>query len=364
MTARRLRRQHFECYRLLWACSTPGAGGRPVCSYGQAKLAARLGVSIRTWQRLIADLREPGIDPRHPNVPPAGLRLGWLQVLPSPVDGPVVGGRGGRLYGGDRYVLQVDPEQLAGLEASHRSSTAPPVDNRPEQPKQPPADAEPVPAGQIEATAHRRRSDRRDTPEQPVPAGQIEATGESVSLRRYVRSAVTTTGGAIGNRGGAAPAADSPPSISAGELERQEQPRTNNGLRRWIPPEEYVARKAREIAATQSVANAERYLDAVRRRQERIERMRAAGRHAQAVQAAESPDGSAPALGGYGRWLPGGLRGLPALPAPPAGPTSAEAAHRAEQLAALEATFTEEERAALTAPDPEPCDNCPGEATG
>ena len=125
-----------------------------------------------------------------------------------------------------------------------------------------------------------------------------------------------------------------------------------------------MARKAREIAATQSVANAERYLDAVRRRQERIERMRAAGRHAQAVQAAESPDGSAPALGGYGRWLPGGLRGLPALPAPPAGPTSAEAAHRAEQLAALEATFTEEERAALTAPDPEPCDNCPGEATG
>jgi hypothetical protein len=363
MTARRLTRQHFACYRLLWACSTPGAGGRPICGYGQAKLAARLGVSTRTLQRLLADLREPGPDPRHPDAAPAGLRLGWLQVLPREAPG----GRGGTLYGGDRYVLQVDPEQLARLEADTRTGAARPVDNPPEQAKQPPANAEPVPAGQIEATSHRRRSDRRDTPESPIAAAQIEATGEGVSLRRYVRSTSGTGGAFTHPESGPAdlePVGASPPPLSAGELERPEQPQTNNGLRRWIPPEEYVARKAGEIAATQGVANAERYLDAVRRRQERLERMRAAGRHAQAVQAAESPDGSAPALGGYGRWLPGAPAGRPALPAPQQAPTSAEEAHRAAQLAALEATFTEEERAALTASDPEPCEDCPEEATG
>jgi hypothetical protein len=267
--------RHFELYRLMWACSAPGQAGRPVCSYGQAKLAARLGVSVPTVQRLIADMREPGADVRHPGVKPSGLRLGWLQVLPR----ELAGGRGGTLYGGNRYVLQLDPGQVDQLEASHLAS------------------------------GHMPRSQRSITPGEPVSPGQIEASGDSVMLRRYVRSNPPT--------GGALTHPESEPAGSA----LQQQPITNNanGKPEWLPPEVYRPLKAAQIAANprEGLAKAEAYLAKCEANDQRRERMRVAGQQAQAVQAAEHPDGAELATGGYGKWLPAwAVGGPPALPAP------------------------------------------------
>jgi hypothetical protein len=228
-----LRELHFRLYRLMWAKSRPGKGGDRICPYGQAKLAARLQVSVPTVKRLIADLREPGADVRHPDVKPAGLRLGWVEVLPR--ERP--GGRGGRLYGGNRYVLHLSLEQLAAFEA--------------------------------QVSGHTPRSDRRITAEAPVSAGQIEGSPPGVILSRYVRS-TPTTGGAFTH----------PESGLAGS-NGLDQPRTNNGRRRWIPADEYVPLRAAEIAAgPDGLKGAEAYLAECRRRAERQERMRAAGRAA------------------------------------------------------------------------------------
>jgi hypothetical protein len=228
--------RHFELYRLMLACSAPGQGGRPVCSYGQAKLAARLGVTDRTVQRLISDMREPGTDVRHPGVEAAGARLGWLLVLPQERPGR----RNGRLYGGNRYVLQLDPGQVDQLEASHLAS------------------------------GHTPRSQRSVTPEEPVSPGRNGATRSRVSLSRYVRS-TPPTGGDLTH----------PESEPAGSA-LQQQPATNNGRRRWVPTEEWIALQAKRIAANplEGVAKAEAYLAECRRRAERLERMRTAGRAA------------------------------------------------------------------------------------
>jgi hypothetical protein len=72
-------RRHLELYRLLRSNSHRDRAGRLVSWWPQAKLAGRLGVSVRTVQRLLADLREPGPDPRHPKRAP-GLRLGLVKV--------------------------------------------------------------------------------------------------------------------------------------------------------------------------------------------------------------------------------------------------------------------------------------------
>ena len=117
MRAARLSRQHFELYRLVHALAFPSRqhDGRPVCTWGQERLAARLGISPRTLRRLLADLREPGGDERHPGVKPAGMRLGWLTVEPRHRPGAR---RGGRLFGADQYVLGLTLAELAELEAA------------------------------------------------------------------------------------------------------------------------------------------------------------------------------------------------------------------------------------------------------
>jgi hypothetical protein len=188
--------RHFELYRLMLATSWTKEGGRPVCTWGQAKLAGRLGVTPRTVQRLVADLREPGFDPRHPDVKPSGLRLGWLLVLPRERRG----GRGGKLYGADQYVLQLDPEQLANIAAQ----TGLPSSDRSDTPK---AEREP-------AEPDTRRSDRSDTnyrsdtAEEPVSAGQTEATREPMSLSHYVPQGGSDTHLEGGDRARAEPHAD------------------------------------------------------------------------------------------------------------------------------------------------------------
>jgi hypothetical protein len=185
-----LRPLHFQLYRLMLATSMPGQGGRPVCSYGQTKLAARLGMSVSTVGRLIADMREPGTDVRHPKAAPRGRRLGWLLELPREVPG----GRGGTLYGGNRYVLQLDPDQLDQLEALHLFS------------------------------GHTPSSDRSVTPEGPVSPAQIEASSDPVTLRRYVRSNPTT--------GSAFTHPESEPAAAEG----QQPTGTNERALAWEPP--------------------------------------------------------------------------------------------------------------------------------
>lgn len=108
--------RHLELYRLLRSNSHRDRTGRLVSWWPQAKLAARLGVSVRTLQNLLADLRQPGPDPRHPKRA-AGLRLGLVRVEPTTYRDQATGRH--RL-GGNLYVL--DPGQHARLKAAVTSS--------------------------------------------------------------------------------------------------------------------------------------------------------------------------------------------------------------------------------------------------
>lgn len=72
--------RHLELYRLLRSNSHRDQAGRLVSWWTQPKLAASLGVSVRTLRNLLADLRQPGLDPRHPRGQPPGLRLGLVRV--------------------------------------------------------------------------------------------------------------------------------------------------------------------------------------------------------------------------------------------------------------------------------------------
>jgi Domain of unknown function (DUF4326) len=93
--------RHQELLALLYANSHRDRAGRLVSWWLQDKLAGKLGVSVRTLRSLVADLREPGNDPRHPTGKPAGLRLGLVKVEVTSRPGE----RGGRLLAGNLYVL-------------------------------------------------------------------------------------------------------------------------------------------------------------------------------------------------------------------------------------------------------------------
>jgi hypothetical protein len=256
--------RHFELYRLMWAKSWPSRSGRPVCKWGQAKLGAWLDppIGARQVKRLVAELRAAGIlDTRRQS---SG------------------GGYKGRGRGSNWNVLAIDPAQLDLLVSP-------------------------------QADSHIPWSPGGDIGQSGLLPGALEGTSTAMSPTRYVRSVVATEGGAVAERGERGSGGEGGEIQPAGS-ELQTAPRTNNGLRRWVPAEEFVPRRAREIAATQGVAAAERYLDAVRRDHDRRERMRAAGRHAQEVQAAEQPEGRELATGAYGKWLPAwAAADLPAL---------------------------------------------------
>jgi hypothetical protein len=104
--------RHRQLLVLLRATSRRDTAGRLVSWWPQDKLAAKLGCSVRTLRRLLDDLREPGLDPRHPRGTPPGLRLGLLLVTPTPRRNTKT--RGGRLHGGNLYVLveQQNPRSL------------------------------------------------------------------------------------------------------------------------------------------------------------------------------------------------------------------------------------------------------------
>src|SRR6266498_310772 len=113
-------RQLLEVYRVLLADSELGDGGRLVSKISEERLAAKLGVSVPTVKRRIADLREPGPDPRHPNAKPAGRRLSWLKVVPRQHrSGPHKGE-----FIGNRYVLLLGYEE-ATAEAARIEGSRP-----------------------------------------------------------------------------------------------------------------------------------------------------------------------------------------------------------------------------------------------
>jgi hypothetical protein len=100
--------RHRELMALLHAHSHPDAAGRLVSWWPQRKLAADLGVSVRTLRNVLADLRQPGLDPRHPRGNPPGLRLGYVKVEPTTYRDQATGRH--RL-GGNLYVLVESRQQ-------------------------------------------------------------------------------------------------------------------------------------------------------------------------------------------------------------------------------------------------------------
>jgi hypothetical protein len=123
------------------------AAGRRVAYGKQATLAARLGISRRLLQQLLADLRTPGRDPRHLKVPPAGRRLGLVRV--EPTRRPVPDGRS--RYGVNVYVLLF----------AQGAARAMPVQSARPQSARPRAD---VSAGQLKAHSDRRALHNKRTP--------------------------------------------------------------------------------------------------------------------------------------------------------------------------------------------------------
>lgn len=100
--------RHRELMALLRANSRRDAAGRLVSWWPQVKLAATLGVSVRTLRNVLADLRQPGLDPRHPRGNPPGLRLGYVKVEPTIYRDRATGRH--RL-GGNLYVLVEQGQQ-------------------------------------------------------------------------------------------------------------------------------------------------------------------------------------------------------------------------------------------------------------
>jgi hypothetical protein len=83
--------RHRELMALLHAHSHRDAAGRLVSWWPQRKLAVALGVSVRTLRNVLADLRQPGLDPRHPRGKPPGLRLGCVKGEPTTYPDPATG---------------------------------------------------------------------------------------------------------------------------------------------------------------------------------------------------------------------------------------------------------------------------------
>jgi len=104
--------RHRQLLVLLRSTAHRDRTGRLVTWWPQAKLAARLGVSVRTLRNVLADLREPGLDPRHPRGTPPGLRLGLVRVEGTRYLDPTTGRHrlGGNVYVLVEHVQQATPE--------------------------------------------------------------------------------------------------------------------------------------------------------------------------------------------------------------------------------------------------------------
>jgi len=152
---------HRRLLLLLYSNSKPTTDGLRLSFWPQVELAARLKRDVRTVQRLVDDLREPGRDPRNPYAEDRGLRLGLVKVRPrqrDAVQDRARGTEGGRLFGVNEYLLLVPWEVIAALPATGR--------------KRP---------GRTDPTSRFRRSHRPDTKRKPVSAGRTDPTSTFVS---------------------------------------------------------------------------------------------------------------------------------------------------------------------------------------
>jgi hypothetical protein len=121
--------RHRQLLVLLRATGHRDRAGRLVSWWPQAKLADRLGVSVRTLRNVLADLREPGLDPRHPRGTPPGLRLGLVRVEGTRYLDPATGRHrlGGNLYVLIEHVQQATPENAIPAAQVNRQADPLPV---------------------------------------------------------------------------------------------------------------------------------------------------------------------------------------------------------------------------------------------
>jgi hypothetical protein len=121
--------RHRQLLVLLRSTAHRDRTGRLVTWWPQAKLAARLGVSVRTLRNVLADLREPGLDPRHPRGTPPGLRLGLVRVEGTRYLDPTTGRHrlGGNVYVLVEHVQQATPESTETAAQVNRQEDPLPV---------------------------------------------------------------------------------------------------------------------------------------------------------------------------------------------------------------------------------------------
>lgn len=161
---------HVKLYRVLVGCSHPGKGGYPVARANQDTLAAQLGVSVPTVQRLIADLRTPEPDRRKPKAKPAGRRWGWLRVVVRREQRTRKGGA--PFLVGNDYVLLLSWAEVAGFKAA--------PNRRAGRRSEPMHHNSPEPEHQKAARNRIITTNRSIAAEAPKPAGRTEASDELV----------------------------------------------------------------------------------------------------------------------------------------------------------------------------------------
>ena len=161
---------HVKLYRVLVGCSHPGAGGYRVARANQDTLAAQLGVSVPTVQRLIADLRTPEPDRRKPNAKPAGRRWGWLRVAVRREQRTRKGGA--PFLVGNDYVLLLSWAEVAGFVAAPNRRAG-----RPTEPKH---HHSPEPKHQKAPRNRSITTNRSIAADEPKPPGGTEASDDLV----------------------------------------------------------------------------------------------------------------------------------------------------------------------------------------
>jgi hypothetical protein len=177
--------RHLDLYRLLCATASPDTRGRLTSWWPQLALATKLQVSVRTLRNLLADLREPGLDPRHPRGTPPGLRLGLIRVEGTSYRDKATGRH--RL-GGNDYVIVAGLQAIlaSSTQATPQQSKAPAQVNRQRESspvvarRRDTSDAEEDGRGESPAQVNRQEEPTPDpenreqaTISEPVPAAQV-----------------------------------------------------------------------------------------------------------------------------------------------------------------------------------------------
>jgi hypothetical protein len=164
-------KRHLDLYRLLQSTSHVDEAGRLVSWWPQPDLAAKLQTSVRTLRNVLADLREPGLDPRHPRGRPPGLRLGLIRVEGTTYLDTATGRH--RL-GGNLYVL------VPGLQATLAAPAGQTAPRQPDSPAHVNRQAGSAPGQQATPDAPPRER-QQATPSEPILAAHVNRQEEPVA---------------------------------------------------------------------------------------------------------------------------------------------------------------------------------------